>query len=354
MADLPQRAKASVGTPLTPGAQLNAARLARLRDLSVTTVEELLGLIEAEPQLTAAYLEIDDLERLRASAAAGTVRATVVLGATPGRRPTGARLPSGASSTAELVPAVEPPPTGAVDLRPRFGPVRDQGRRGTCVALAVGALVESLEGPGYDVSEQFLYWAAKRHDEAPTTEGTVIKYAFEALEGEGVCPEAAWAYVPEPIAGNEGQGPPPPAAVAEASLHRKHGELVQPMPSVLCAHLDAGSPVAVCIPVFENWYGNPAVELLGLIPMPIPGSTSNTGHAMCAVGYAADDDFPGGGYFILRNSWGAGWASQSPIAPGYGLLPMAFVELHAYEAGVASAGVNAANDADPRLRGRRE
>lgn len=332
MAELPQRAKAHVGTPLRRTALLTAEGLTRLRALGVTTVEEVLGLISADPQRLAAYLGVEDVDRLQASVAAQARRAEVVLGATPERRATGARLTPDAPRAATLGQATEPSPTGSVDLREHFGPVRYQGTRGTCVAHAVGGAVE-FHDRASDISEQFLYWAAKRHDD-DQDEGTFVKHALEGLAADGVCSEAAWPYSADPVPGNESQGPPPADAIAEALANRWHGELVQPMPSVLRSHLDAGLPVAVCIPVFENWYGNPAVELFGLFPMPLPGSEPDTGHAMLAVGYGTDDDFPGGGYFVLRNSWGTSWAVKSPVEAGYGLIPMAFIEQYAYEAGV--------------------
>lgn len=38
-----------------------------------------------------------------------------------------------------------------------------------------------------------------------------------------------------------------------------------------------------------------------------------------------NDDFAGGGYFIVRNSWGTQWASRSLIAPGYGTIPYDYI-----------------------------
>jgi C1A family cysteine protease len=40
---------------------------------------------------------------------------------------------------------------------------------------------------------------------------------------------------------------------------------------------------------------------------------------MTIVGYQIDNRFAGGGYFILRNSWGRAWGAN-----GYGYLPFAW------------------------------
>lgn len=50
------------------------------------------------------------------------------------------------------------------------------------------------------------------------------------------------------------------------------------------------------------------------------------GHALCFAGYVDDDSYPGGGYFIARNSWSDDkWAPDSPEMPGYALLPYAYI-----------------------------
>lgn len=56
-------------------------------------------------------------------------------------------------------------------------------------------------------------------------------------------------------------------------------------------------------------------------------SHSSGGHAMLLVGYVDDDSVVGGGYFIVRNSWGEEWGEN-----GYGKLPYAYVELFATSA----------------------
>lgn len=50
------------------------------------------------------------------------------------------------------------------------------------------------------------------------------------------------------------------------------------------------------------------------------------GHSLCLAGYVDDDSYPGGGYFIARNSWSDDkWAPDSPEMPGYALLPYAYI-----------------------------
>ena len=61
------------------------------------------------------------------------------------------------------------------------------------------------------------------------------------------------------------------------------------------------------------------------------------GHAMCLAGYVDDSSYPGGGYFIARNSWSDDkWAPDSPEMPGYALLPYAYVADFGHEGIVMS------------------
>jgi C1A family cysteine protease len=219
--------------------------------------------------------------------------------------------------------------------------VRHQFDRGTCVAHAVIALAECLMRAAgkVDLSEQHLYWQAKNRDGAPQEKGTYIRIALDCMADTGVCREETWPYQGIPVPGNEGQGPPPDAAGHEAGSYKLSGatQVTERDSSALREVLDGGRPVALSVPVYQNWYGNPATNTYGFIPMPLPATTLEGGHAMCAVGYGYDTGFAGGGYFILRNSWGSTWASQSPIAPGHALLPFRYQDVYGWETMTAEA-----------------
>jgi len=215
-----------------------------------------------------------------------------------------------------------------VNLIARMPSVRNQQGRGTCVAHACAAAREYLlgqESTAGDLSEQFLYWACKQRDGFPG-EGTFIKTAMAVLEDDGVCTEAVWPYNPTKIADNEGQGPPPANAKEMAAGYRiAKGEPVEPRwVDELKKALANGKPVAFAVPVYSYWLTEP-VHTNGDIRIPLPSDKALGGHAMCMVGYQDDADVPGGGYFLVRNSWGTSWAKGSAAGAGYCRLPYAYM-----------------------------
>lgn len=226
-------------------------------------------------------------------------------------------------------------------LLDKFGPVRDQGQRGTCVAFAVTAFREFFEGVDIDLSEQFMYWACKQLDGIPDIPGTTLVAATDALRSYGICLESTWPYVPSCNTDELGEtcGEPSQSALNEATIYRMNNtkflqtQVIDAYKSALTGYDgEIPKPIVVGVYVFESWYNSNTTWITGKIPMPLPGEVPVGGHAMTIIGYKDDPDVPGGGFFILRNSWGTQWASQSPIAPGYGMAPYAYISNYTLEA----------------------
>lgn len=225
----------------------------------------------------------------------------------------------------------------AVRLLDRLRPVKNQGSRGTCVAFGSVALREFLVGTAPELSEQFLYWGCKELDGYPGP-GTYLLTAASALAQYGVCTAAKWPYNSNQT-NSESQAPPPDGAKEDALRFRMAHERVEPTLIEQYKHFLAGDasrpgmPVVIATLVFDSWFMSPETHRTGKITMPLPGEPPGAGgHAWCVVGYVDDPTVPGGGYFILRNSWGAGWAADSPEKPGHALMPFAYVERFAVEA----------------------
>lgn len=224
----------------------------------------------------------------------------------------------------------------SVNLISELNPIRDQGRRGTCVAHGALVVREFLSSPSGSLSPQHLYYHCKQRDGLPAESGTFPYVAFEVLHEIGVCREETWPYQAD--AGlSEAQGPPPPPAEEEAGDFRTTGVLRFHSGEIDCIKVALAGlggltrrPVEFAVPLYESVY-NAETQRSGKMFLPLPGDESLGGHAMCIVGYKEEDSVPGGGFFILRNSWGTGWGYECDYGAGYGTIPFAYVTKMARE-----------------------
>lgn len=212
--------------------------------------------------------------------------------------------------------------------------IRNQGGRGTCVAFSLTAVHEFYrirQGIPQDFSEQFLYHETKLIDGHPATCGTWQVKAAQVLTNTGECREAIWPYNPSGTCNNNGVEPA--NARSDASTRKVQTIILNPKDvNAIKAALAGGALVGISVPVWNSWYLSAETKRTGRITMRIGTEASAGGHAMCCVGYQDDANSPGGGFFILRNSWGTGWAYQSPYGAGYGTIPYAYIAKENWEA----------------------
>ncbi|MCI0462712.1 MAG: C1 family peptidase [Gemmataceae bacterium] len=154
------------------------------------------------------------------------------------------------------------------------------------------------------------------------------------IQARGACLAKKWPYNPLPIGSNEGQGPPTDGAEAEAKKHTWDSarKVAATKVDQLRAALDQKQPVVLAVKTFSSW-DYLSVEDTGEIPMPLPGSHPDGGHAICVLGYELRTGVPGGGVFIFRNSWGSKWARRhGRFGEGYGTLFFDYVRKYGLEA----------------------
>ncbi|HHB90501.1 MAG TPA: hypothetical protein ENK60_04265 [Anaerolineae bacterium] len=240
----------------------------------------------------------------------------------------------------ERIPYEAPLPP-ALSYADELPPIRNQGARGTCVAFAAAAVREFLEIQQQkrlgkkpklnriDISEQFIYWWCKERDGLPTVSGTYPSLGMKCLLEVGAPPERTWPYNPRPQPGDEGQGPPPKKALAEAERFRI-GRIIHLRPDdieSMKAALLQRHAVMITIPILPSWFHSRTTRRFGKINLPLPEEQPIGAHAMALVGYVDDEEAPGGGYFILRNAWKP-WALRNPLGPGLGTIPYEFIRKH--------------------------
>jgi C1A family cysteine protease len=186
-----------------------------------------------------------------------------------------------------------------LDLRPYLLPVRNQGGRGTCLALSVSVCKEYQEHVDNKVFHDYMspdsvYVNRVNKD----SEGMYGRDAMEILLKLGICREDLLPYDPEA----EPRKVPDKAKEEMEHYRIKKYARVDTIEGVKTALLESG-PCLICMPVYKNglaeFWRAPATqpELVG-------------GHAVAIVGY----DKKG---FILRNSWGKDWNGNGYITFPY-------------------------------------
>lgn len=228
------------------------------------------------------------------------------------------------------------PPTlpGAVDLRPWFSAVENQGSLGSCTAHAGVGLLEYYErracGKHIDASRLFLYKTTRNLLKWQGDTGAYLRSTMQALVLFGVPPESYWPY---DIARFDEE--PSPFLYAYGSNYQalKYYRLDPPgtakstLLTQIKTNLAAGLPSFFGFTVYSS-YTQASASNQGAVPFPTSADRVVGGHAVVVAGY--DDSRiirnsnPGStattGALLIRNSWGGGWGQG-----GYGWLPYEYV-----------------------------
>jgi hypothetical protein len=247
-----------------------------------------------------------------------------------------------------------------VDLRPQIDRlglnVRDQGDRGTCSVFATTFLIEYATGQnGLDLSEEYLNWA-KNQANHTDTDGGYFTDIIRGYQQFGMVPQPDMPNLPK-FHPNHPDTPSQAVVTAGtgAGVHRyplsfikqwdnQHGMSATELNAAKAA-LQAGHPVATGIWWLEN-FETVTVDNVPLIKeYPRLANTHSDaslnpmfdGHSIDLVGYQEGSQFPGGGYFVFRNSFGTGFGHN-----GYGFVSFQYLRDYSNDAIVVT-------DLGPRL-----
>ena len=172
--------------------------------------------------------------------------------------------------------------------------------------------------------------------------GSLLRSCFKAVEAKGVCRHALWPYAAAaatPVFGKPEDTIFPPGTHEDAQKRRILSGLyllgtpnnVDEIRGIL-AGMNERRPMPVCVTVdtFEGCddgtFAFPATcEADGRLASAVAWQGR---HGLLLAGYVDEAAYAGGGYFIVRNSYGEDWGEG-----GYGKMPYAYLECFALEAG---------------------
>lgn len=204
--------------------------------------------------------------------------------------------------------------TASIDFRSLLLPVRQQGRRQSCLAFASSAAHEHGANIGEHLSVEYLFFHAVARTPGQNPDaGTTMAATAEALTQEGQPVETAWPYSP-----NQAFPWTPPAFSNPLfKTTMVPGKLAF---ADLAATLNQKVPVILGLVVTDAFFRPGA---MGMIPDVTP-DPERGGHAVLAVGHGLD---PAGQEAVLiRNSWGPGWGLD-----GYAWLSRSYVDRQLHE-----------------------
>ena len=210
----------------------------------------------------------------------------------------------------------------AVDLRSLCSPVRDQGQQGSCTGFAIGSgLREFLEiktgtpKPTQVVSPAFIYFEERKLEGSVDNcdAGAMIRDGLKVLAKMGVCPETD-----DPYSDQDCKAPSNKAVSDAKQLTIKSYHRITTL-SGLKQALAAGNGCVLGVAVYDS-FESPDARTTGHVPVPNPNENLLGGHALFCCGYQDDTQYDGGGYLIVKNSWGTSFGDQ-----GYVYLPYGYV-----------------------------
>ncbi len=136
------------------------------------------------------------------------------------------------------------------DLRHLFGPIRDQGQRPTCLALAASDMHAAQRGKWLPLSCEYVFFHAQRRAGRPPTTGALLPAMLSALRYDGQPAESGWPYLATLPADLAHWNPPP----GVAPIFRRAGEARACTIDTIIAQLDRGVAVLVLMYLSPSFY----------------------------------------------------------------------------------------------------
>jgi hypothetical protein len=181
------------------------------------------------------------------------------------------------------------------DLRGRFGPVRDQDPRPTCMAFAASDAHAATRSPWRELSVEWAYYHALKRDRTAPHAGATMASMLAGIEVDGQPIEVEWPYITELFTDMAVWTPP-----NAKPLYRRDSASRMATVEGLIERLDADEPVLFTMSISQSFY---LPEPNGLVAASEPIEPKRV-HAVIAVGHGKH---AGDTVILVRNSWGEAW-----------------------------------------------
>ena len=196
----------------------------------------------------------------------------------------------------------------AVDLKPMFPVIFNQGQTSSCTSQAISAVALFHEKQQFKkdarlLSRLDLYYQSR--EDPKDDSGATFEESLNVIKNGQICDEIVWPYAPYHV-----RSLPPKRCVAKRHEHKSLRPFNLPSSSATIAYaLRKNRPVIV---------GTQLPESFSESDVKVPSLTESiiSTHAMVVVGVTEMDE-----YFILRNSWGDKWKENGHI-----VVPRLFID----------------------------
>lgn len=211
-----------------------------------------------------------------------------------------------------------------VDYINEMSSVKSQGNLGSCVAFSIAAVLEwqqqkeylrerkrgsnyLREERHYDLSEQWIYYNAKKIDPWPNSEGTSIRCGMKIINNKGVPEEEGWPYSDSTIGSPKFWA----YSTAEWAKNKKYYR-IRNLEELKETLVKVG-PCSIGVLVFEEMF---YPDNNGVVSYPSNTNRILGGHALCCIGFNNNKEL-----VKIKNSWGTNWGTS-----GYGYLPYKYIK----------------------------
>jgi hypothetical protein len=242
------------------------------------------------------------------------------------------------------------------DLDELIAGTQNQGARGTCMSFSINGAADILlkrKGLSVDLGEQLTYLRGKELTGTWTSPGLPPMKTLQAFveNRTKLSPESLWPYNPETTcSAYRTEHPGSVCSETEAQGNGAEGKLADPNTDqgphyrLKTVHqlyaslgrtkqaLYQGYPVILSVNANSDFSIADSPSKLGVVSWIFKESScgeSVCGHAITAVGYQDDPSIEGGGFLIIRNSWGQDWGVDGLAYLTYAWLEQSLLDAQA-------------------------